>query len=114
MTAFTDITAFHPAKAIKPLHRPRSLVRAGWAGQAGWHRSRDLPRLLRSPACPPAGSALPRLRAEEERLNEARLERAPSYDMQRHVLVMIALLAEMAAADRPPVTSRGKASPARP
>lgn len=113
MTAFIDITAFHPAEAIQPTRRPRSLVRAGLSGQAGWQRSRDLPRLLRSQTCPPAGSALPRLKAEEERLNDARLTRAPHYDMQRHVLVMIALLAEMRVASPPPVTSPGTATRAR-
>lgn len=113
MTAFTDITAFHPARAIQPTPRPRSLVRAGLAGQAGWQRNRDLPRLLRSPTCPPAGRALPRLQEEEERLNEARLARAPHYDMQRHVLVMIALVAEIRTSP-PPVTAPGTAIRARP
>lgn len=114
MTAFTDITAFRSAGTVLPLRRPRSLIRAAQAGQAGWRRACHLPRLLRSPACPSAGSALPRLRDEEERLNEARLARAPGYDMQRHVLVMIALLAEMRAASPRPVNAPGTASPAHP
>lgn len=112
MTAFTDETTFFPAEAVHQTRRPRSLINAGLAGLPGWHRGRDLPRLLRSPTCPPVGRALPRLKAEEEHLNEARLVRAPSYDMQRHVLVMIALLAEMRAASPLPVTARGTANPA--
>ncbi|MDO5621507.1 MAG: DUF6477 family protein [Paracoccus sp. (in: a-proteobacteria)] len=79
------------------LRRPRLLVRAAQAGQSGWRRERDLPRLLRNDHLPTADVALPRLRAEEARLNEARLNRAPDYDLHRHIRLLIALLAEIRA-----------------
>ena len=87
----------------EPLRRPSTLIRAAREGQAGWRRERDLKRLLRADRCPAPGAALPRLRAEEALMNDARLQRAAEYDMHRHVLLMIAILAEMRAvvADAP-------------
>lgn len=98
MTAMPNVIAFHPVRGIQPLRRPRILIRAARAGQAGWNRDRDLPRLLRCEACPPPGTALRRLRAEEALINAARQEGAAEYDPRRHVTLMIAILAEMRAA----------------
>lgn len=133
MTAISNVIAFRPRPADSSLRRPRSLIRAAREGQAGWKRARDLQRLLRSDRCPAPGAALSRLRAEEEMLNTARLQQDDSYDMRRHVLLMIAILAEMraavAAAPQPVATSlldsavaaagalitgRGTANPAHP
>ncbi|MDB6177905.1 DUF6477 family protein [Paracoccus sp. Z330] len=77
------------------LRRPATLIRAARAGQASWKRNRDLARLLRRDGCPAIGQTLPRLRAMEAVMNERRLEKASDYDMHRHVLLMIAILAEM-------------------
>lgn len=98
MTAMPNVIAFRPRPAQSGLRRPSTLIRAAREGQAGWKRERELPRLLRSDRCPAPGAALPRLRAEEAMLNEARLERSAEYDMRRHVLLMIAILGEMRAA----------------
>lgn len=98
MTPGSNVIIFRPRPETPSLRRPRSLIRAARAGQGGWRRARDLPRLLRLDHCPAAGGPLPRLRAEEEMLNAARLRRDADYDMQRHVLLMIAILAEMRAA----------------
>lgn len=102
MTAIPNVIAFRPhvlsASVNPPLRRPSLLIRAARAGQAGWRRNRDLPRLLRSDGCPRPGMALSRLRAEEAQMNAARKEGAADYDLQRHVLLMIAILAEMRAA----------------
>jgi hypothetical protein len=123
MTALPNVIAFRPQIANPPLRRPALLIRAARAGQAGWRRNRDLPRLLRSDCCPRPGSALPRLRAEEAQMNLARKEGAAEYDLQRHVMLMIAILAEMrAAVAEAPVavaalaalSGRGTASPAHP
>ncbi|MDP0929087.1 DUF6477 family protein [Paracoccus onubensis] len=102
---------FQPAMKNQAPSRPGILMRAAKAGQSGWQRGRDLPRLLRSHKCPGHDHALQLLRAEEERLNGLRMLRAPAYDMQRHVLIMIALLAEMRAAA---VIVPGTAIPERP
>lgn len=96
----TNVVAFRP-RPVAPtasLRRPSALIRAAREGQAGWRRERDLCRLLRSTECPAPGAALSRLRAEEDFLNGARLMGAAEYDMHRHVLLMIAILAEMRAA----------------
>lgn len=98
MTAMPNVISFRRLPKNPPLRRPSVLISAARAGQSGWRRERDLPRLLRCERCPQAGSALPRLRAEEARQNEARLEQAAEYDMHRHVTLMIAILAEMRAA----------------
>lgn len=98
MTMTTNVIAFRPRPAGDALRRPRLLIRAAREGQAGWRRERDLARLLRTDRCPGPGASLPRLRAEESMLNDARLTRTAEYDMSRHVLVMIAILAEMRAA----------------
>lgn len=98
MSYMPNVIAFRPRTASEPLRRPRILIRAAREGQAGWRRDRDLKRLLRLDHTPAPGTALPRLRAEEALLNDARLQRAADYDMHRHVLLMIAILAEMRAA----------------
>lgn len=98
MSYMPNVIAFRPRPVAQPLRRPCILIRAAREGQAGWRRDRDLRRLLRLDHIPVPGTALPRLRAEESLLNDARLARAAEYDMHRHVLLMIAILAEMRAA----------------
>ncbi|MBC9245771.1 hypothetical protein H4P12_03365 [Paracoccus sp. 11-3] len=98
MSYMPNIIQFQPRVMTSGLRRPRMLIRAAREGQSGWRRERDLPRLLRSDGCPKPGTCLQRLRAEEEMQNAARLERRADYDLHRHVLLMIAILAEMRAA----------------
>lgn len=104
MSYMPNIIQFQPRIAEAGLRRPRILIRAAREGQSRWRRERDLPLLLRSDRCPQPGACLKRLRAEEDMLNAARLERRADYDMNRHVLLMIAILAEMRAAVAVPVT----------
>jgi hypothetical protein len=98
MTQTSNVIAFRPRSSDGPLRRPAALIRAAREGQAGWKRSRDLPALLRTDSCPAPGRCLSRLRAEEAVQNDLRLARAAEYQMQRHVLLVIAILAEMRAA----------------
>ncbi|WP_211657944.1 DUF6477 family protein [Paracoccus subflavus] len=98
MSYMPNVVAFRPRPVTAPLRRPSVLIRAAREGQSGWRRERDLKRLLRSDRCPAPGTSLPRLRAEEAVMNDARLQRLAEYDMHRHVLLMIAILAEMRAA----------------
>lgn len=95
MQETSNIIVFRPRPSRTGLRRPRVLIRAAREGQTGWKRERDLPKLLRSDDCPAPGAALMRLRAEEEHQNAARQTGAAEYDMRRHVMLMIAILAEM-------------------
>ncbi|WP_411836763.1 DUF6477 family protein [Paracoccus sp. ME4] len=98
MSNASNVIAFRPRPANHGMRRPATLIRAAREGQRGWRRDRDLPRLLRSDRCPAPGALLSRLRAEEEIQNDMRLMQDAEYDMRRHVLLMIAILAEMRAA----------------
>lgn len=93
MTILTQITPDSITWATLP-KRPRTLIRAAEAGQSNWCRRTNLPRLLRIPTCPKPGKALPWLLAEEATQNHARRAKTPDYNIQRHVLLMIAILAE--------------------
>lgn len=102
MTMMCNVIAFQPRLGQPSMRRPRLLVRAARAGLAGWSRRRDLRRLLKCEELPAAGAALLCLRAEEERLDTARREGQAEYDVQRHILLLVAILAETAeAAPRP-------------
>ncbi|WP_347266451.1 DUF6477 family protein [Paracoccus sp. (in: a-proteobacteria)] len=102
MTMMSNVIAFQPRLGQPPMRRPRLLVRAARAGLAGWSRRRDLRRLLRCEDLPAVAAALPRLRAEEESLDMARRAGQAEYDVQRHILLLVAILAETAeAAPRP-------------
>lgn len=98
MTAVSNVIIFRPRPATQGLRRPGTLIRAAREGQRSWKRDRDLTRLLRADRCPAPGAVLSRLRAEEEIQNDLRLTRAAEYDLKRHVLLMIAIMAEMRAA----------------
>ena len=108
MTMISNVIAFQPRFGQPQLRRPRLLVRAARAGLAGWNRRRDLRRLLKCEEVPPVGSVLPLLRAEEAQLDTIRREGAAGYDLHRHIMLLVAILAETAeAAPRPvamPVT----------
>lgn len=117
MSDMSNIIPFRPATATTAaparLRRPAALIRAARAGQSGWRRERDLARLLRDDRCPAPGQALPRLRAQEAAQNDFRLASAPDYDMHRHVLLMIAILAEMRAAAQAPAPAAAATAAAR-
>lgn len=98
MTQSSNVIVFRPRPANQSFRRPAVLIRAAREGQRSWKRDRDLARLLRSDRCPEPARALSRLRAEEEIQNDLRLNRLAEYDMKRHVLLMVAIMAEMRAA----------------
>lgn len=93
------------------LRRPRLLAAAARHGQQGYRRARDLRRLMQGAEdVPPPGRALAWLTAREAQMDEARRAARPDWDLQLHVLLLIALLAEMrlareagAGAARPPL-----------
>ena len=94
MSLMSNILSFPVQPVQAPLRRPAALVRAAVAGQPMFRRTRDLRRALCSDSLPRPGHALAWLRAEEDRMNLARQEGAAEYDVQHHVLLMIAILAE--------------------
>lgn len=107
MSVLSNILAF-PARPVgATLRRPATLVRAAVAGQALWRRDRDLRRVLRCETLP--AQPLPLLREEEDRLNTARLEGAADYDMQQHVRLIVAILAETRLASARPAAPRLRA-----
>lgn len=79
------------AAALASLRRPKILIRAARAGLADYRPERDLRRLVRG-AGPQA--AIAPLLAEERRLEATRTGGAGAYNIQRHVAVLTALLAE--------------------
>ena len=82
------------ATILKHIHRPPLLVRAARAGQAGYKRERHLPKSLKDDADLSKGALLMSLVALEQDLNRARQSRAANYTAERHVRVLIALMAE--------------------
>ena len=95
MSFMTDPAIFDIAPQHAPLMRPAVLIRAAKAGQAGWRRERDLPRLLGRETLPSNPAALRILRAAEQAADTARREGHADYDLHRHVRLIIALLAEL-------------------
>ncbi len=95
----SSISQFRPRNPVclpgDSLRRPRLLVRTARAGLAGYRRKRDLARLLKTDKLPQPAAALRRLREIEASLDEERLSGTTEYDLQRHILVLIAILAEM-------------------
>lgn len=92
-----NIIQFDPQPRHASLRRPKLLIRAAREGQAGWRRDRDLKRLLKCDETPAPGRAIRRLRFVEGQMNDARIEKAAHYDLQHHIRLLIAILAEMRA-----------------
>lgn len=122
MSFMTDPAIFDISAQPATLRRPSVLIRAAKAGQAGWRRDRDLPRLLGRETVPSNPAALRMLRTAEGAADSARREGRADYDLHRHVRLIIALLAEMRlqaeTAPRPvdnviAFSGRGTARPAR-
>ncbi|WP_045389240.1 DUF6477 family protein [Falsirhodobacter sp. alg1] len=78
--------------ALAELRRPRLLIRTARLGINDYRRERDLRRLTDTPN---PESALPRLLAQEENLEQTRLAGDASYSVTRHIEVLIALMAEV-------------------
>ena len=71
--------------------------------------------MLKCENVPKPGAAMTRLHGEEARLDTARRENRAEYDLHRHIMVLIAILAETAAAAPQPVPrGMGAVTPFRP
>lgn len=85
--------------AMLRTRRPRMLLRTARFGQAEYNRERDLRRILRLPAPPPPGPETLASLIALEAVQEGLRTRPPAdagepWRAQRHVEVLIALLAE--------------------
>ena len=85
---------------LATLRRPRLLIRAAHCGLVDYKRDRDLRRLACSSISP--DRVVPRLLAEEERLEETRRTGEAGYCVAHHIEVLIALMAEVRLLPRPP------------
>lgn len=79
---------------VHTLRRPRLLIRAARLGMADYNRDRVLRRLTRSASVPSPTGAVTSLLTVEATLESARQAGDATYNVSRHVEVMIALLAE--------------------
>jgi hypothetical protein len=82
------------AAMLTDLRRPKILIRAARAGICDYRRDRDLKRLVRDGKGEAPRDAIQPLLAEEHRLEETRVGGGATYNIQRHVAVLTALLAE--------------------
>ena len=79
---------------LQGLHRPRLLMRAARIGAEDYRRAAHLPRLLGYGHLPRHGAALLRLMEVESELNTQRLAEDSSYNLLRHIDVLIAIVGE--------------------
>lgn len=81
---------------VATMRRPALLLRAARHGAPKYRRNIHLPRALNGLEPAKHGNAILRLLEEEERLNDLRLTGEAAYSATRHVMLMIAVLAEAA------------------
>lgn len=82
------------AALLTDLRRPKILIRAARAGVTDYRRDRDLKRLVRDARGATPHDAMEPLLAEENRLEANRTNGGATYNIQRHVAVLTAILAE--------------------
>ncbi len=92
------------AATLTELRRPKILIRAARAGVPDYRRDRDLKRLVLDPkGAEPRNPMLPLL-TEEHRLESNRTNGGATYNIQRHVAVLTAIIAEARLLPPPSVT----------
>ncbi len=82
------------AQMLQALRRPKILIRAARAGVVDYRRERDLKKLLRQQAASASARTIDSLLAEENRLEATRTSGEGTYNLQRHVAVLTAIIAE--------------------
>lgn len=95
MSLIADSKELLEAVEAAPICRPSGLIRAAEAGQPGWLRAKNLPRLLRCHHLPEAEKVMQMLRKAEACAELSRLSGRADYDLHRHVRLLIAILSEM-------------------
>ena len=86
------------------LRRPGLLVRAARFGLVEYRRDVALKRVLKTATTPKPKAAVDRLLIEEARLEEARLTHDATYNVTRHVEVLICLMGEVQLLEPQPQT----------
>ena len=84
----------NPAAILSNLRRPGLLIRAARFGLSEYNRDRDLRRLMKNVSPPSPARALGYLLEEEQRLEETRKAEDPTYSINRHIEILIAVMAE--------------------
>ncbi len=79
---------------LQGLHRPRLLMRAARIGAEDYRRESHLSRLLGYGNLPRHTQALLRLMEIEAELNAQRVEDDSSYNLLRHIDILIAIVGE--------------------
>jgi len=79
---------------LKTLRRPRLLMRAARIGAEDYRRENHLPRVLGYGVLPRHGAALLKLIEIEQDLNTLRTSGDSSYNLVRHVDILIAMVGE--------------------
>ena len=79
---------------VSGLRRPPLLICAARAGTGLYDRHRDLKRLIRISATPAPNRSVTLLLEAEADLEEARKTKSLSYNLMRHIEVLIAVIAE--------------------
>ncbi len=79
---------------LNHMRRPRLLMRAARIGAEDYRRTLHLPRLMGHRRLPKQGEALMHLIEIEDALNDQRLNEDSSYNLLRHIDVLIAIVAE--------------------
>jgi len=82
------------ATILAALRRPKILIRAARAGVADYRRDRDLKRLLRRSGGAASSQAITSLLDQETQLEATRTSGEATYNLQLHVAVLTAILAE--------------------
>jgi Family of unknown function (DUF6477) len=80
---------------VAALRRPQLLIRAARIGLVEYNRSRDLCRLMRLTSVPTPARALAGLIDAEGEMESTRRQGAASYNVARHVELLIALMGEI-------------------
>ena len=84
----------HINSVLTAVCRPKILIRAARAGLVDYRRERDLKRLLRTPKHTTPSRAIDTLLMEEKRLESSRTTGEGTYNLQRHVALLTAVIAE--------------------
>ncbi|NNE54153.1 MAG: hypothetical protein HKN30_17330 [Sulfitobacter sp.] len=79
---------------LNALHRPRLMMRAARSGAEDYRRTIYLPRILGYGVLPRHGGAIVKLMEMEAELEHQRTTSDASYNLVRHLDVLIAMVAE--------------------